>query len=1236
MKKYFLAWKLSLDAIKSLDSFTYFIDAGTGRVLKKYSNLRSQKAEDRTISGDPLLSKEETTAVLNRTAPSQYSPTSTKEPDKKKDLAVASAPPPASVSPAAVWETILSENFDVKDFPYSPWRAFDNNGSIGGEIYWDDQNCVYNDPGWSLWAADEGVNGLDACVDNYANNMDSWVVYGPFDLSNSSDGLLEFHYNNDSELNYDYFKWMASVDGSHFSGYQISGNSSGWRYESLDFKNVPTLGNITGRSQVWIAFAVSSDGSVAPGKGAFVDDVSIKKMSSSCTGVSGHVGGHIYGKNQNELQLRDFKNMKVVLNNNLASDSYAMTNSTGNYSSPECSDYIRFELEGYGANNFLKVHDCNDGSCPFGGDILASQDFPFASTVNFDWNVDSENKKEVNVFWHVNEIHDWYRSLLGQDLMNYQMQAYVDYVDFQINPQNQQCAVGAVNAFYADSDKNIYFCPSNVSRESDVIYHEYTHGVVHHIPNYNLPYQDESGAIDEGIADYFAAAKNGDPAIGEGLGTPLRTITEVVNYSNKCYAEISTCSAGQYEVRSTDPQRKNDYGYVHANSLVPSGALWNLRQNQGLSASDVDRLVFDTLILRKPLTFIELLNGLVAQDGGAHASQIRAAFASRGVGSVGSCSYSLTPSTQIFIASASSGSFAVSTSSSCSWTAISNVSWLTANSSGTGNGTVNYSVIANTGNARTGTITVGGQTFTVFQSAGNGSGCPSTTMTIGQTRNATLTTGCVFTGTSRYVDLYDFSGVAGQQIVITMNSTAFDTYLFLNGPDNRTIAQDDDGGGNTNSRIPANVGVFTLPASGTYRIFATSYSVDGTAGSTGAYSISLLSGSAGSNVQLSATLFTVNESAGTASIVITRTGNTTSAASVKYVTSDPAGSQNCSVLNGIASAKCDYIASLGTINFATGQSSKTIDVLIVNDSHAEGNENFTISLSSPTGSSLGAPSSATVTIVDNDPVPGANPIIQPGFYVTEHYYDFFSRVPDSAGLSFWTNQITSCGTDQACVDLKRTNVSGAFYLSIEFQGTGYLVERIYKTAYGDAQGTSTFNGAHQLAVPIVRLNEFLPDTQAIGQGVVVNQTGWEQALENNKQAFAAEFVQRSRFTTAFPSSMTPAQFVDKLNANAGNPLSTSERNQLVNDLTNGVKTRAQVLRAVAEDQDLSDAEFRRAFVLMQFFGYLRRNPNDPQDTDYTGYDFWLTKLNQFNGNFVNAEMVKAFIVSGEYRGRFGP
>jgi hypothetical protein len=275
-------------------------------------------------------------------------------------------------------------------------------------------------------------------------------------------------------------------------------------------------------------------------------------------------------------------------------------------------------------------------------------------------------------------------------------------------------------------------------------------------------------------------------------------------------------------------------------------------------------------------------------------------------------------------------------------------------------------------------------------------------------------------------------------------------------------------------------------------------------------------------------------------------------------------------------------------------------------------------------------------IIDNDTVNGPNPIDAANWFVSQHYIDFLSREPDPSGYSFWTNQIASCGSNQQCIDGQRINVSAAFFLSIEFQQTGYLVERIYKAAYGNASGTSTLGGSHQLAVPIVRFNEFLPDTQEIGQGVIVNQGNWQQQLENNKQAFTAEFVQRSRFTTAFPNTMTPAQFVDTLNANAGNPLSPAERNQLVNDLATNAKTRAQVLRAVAEDPDLNSAEFNRAFVLMQYFGYLRRNPNDAPDTDYTGYDFWLTKLNQFNGNFQNAEMVKAFISSLEYRQRFGP
>ncbi|MDX6577016.1 MAG: hypothetical protein QOE96_2969, partial [Blastocatellia bacterium] len=357
---------------------------------------------------------------------------------------------------------------------------------------------------------------------------------------------------------------------------------------------------------------------------------------------------------------------------------------------------------------------------------------------------------------------------------------------------------------------------------------------------------------------------------------------------------------------------------------------------------------------------------------------------------------------------------------------------------------------------------------------------------------------------------------------------------------------------------------------------------------------------------------------------------------VAFATGDSAGAQDCSVKNGAASARCDYLTALGTISFAPGETSKTISVPIIDDSYVEGPETFTITLSNASGATLGTQSTATVRINDNDASLGANPLDGTSFFVRQQYLDFLNREPDASGLNFWINNIDGCTPQPSCIQSQRINTSAAFFLSIEFQDTGYLVERLYKAAYGSPSGASTFGGLHNLLVPVIRFNEFLPDTQEIGQGVIVGQGNWQQQLDLNKQAFTAEFVQRSRFTTAFPGSMTPQEFVDKLNANAGNPLSTSESNQLVSDLTTNTKTRAQVLRAVAEDPDLNSAEFNRAFVLMQYFGYLRRNPDDLPDANYTGYDFWLTKLNQANGNFQNADMVKSFLVSSEYRQRVGP
>jgi hypothetical protein len=121
--------------------------------------------------------------------------------------------------------------------------------------------------------------------------------------------------------------------------------------------------------------------------------------------------------------------------------------------------------------------------------------------------------------------------------------------------------------------------------------------------------------------------------------------------------------------------------------------------------------------------------------------------------------------------------------------------------------------------------------------------------------------------------------------------------------------------------------------------------------------------------------------------------------------------------------------------------------------------------------------------------------------------------------------------------------------------------------------------------------------------------------------------------------LSAAQFVDRLNQNAGSILATTERDQLVAELaaaSDATTGRASVLAKIAEHSSVKRNESNRAFVLMQYYGYLRRNPDDPQDLDFAGWAFGLNKLSDFNGNFVEAEMVKAFLNSGEYRHRFGP
>ena len=371
-------------------------------------------------------------------------------------------------------------------------------------------------------------------------------------------------------------------------------------------------------------------------------------------------------------------------------------------------------------------------------------------------------------------------------------------------------------------------------------------------------------------------------------------------------------------------------------------------------------------------------------------------------------------------------------------------------------------------------------------------------------------------------------------------------------------------------------------------------------------------------VQFDAATATVAENAGSVSLTVTRTGDTSGVTTVNFETSD-----------GTATQKNDYTFGFGTIQFGPGETSKTIKVLLVDDVFVEGPENFKVTLSNTSGNFVvGSQNQITVTITDNDSMaPTTNPIDDTTFFVRQHYLDFLGREADAPGLAFWTGQINSCGANLSCIAAKRVDVSASFFLSIEFQETGGYALRVQRAAFG-----------RQSNDPVTRYPylQFMRDTRTIGQGVIVGQAGFDTLLEQNKQAYAQQIVLTNEFTIRFPPAPA-AVYVDALFASAGVTPTPAERTAAINAFgAGGTIGRVAALRSVTDSTSVRTAESRISFVLAEYYGYLRRNPTDAPDFSDAGYQFWLNKLNLFNGNYLDAEMVKAFITSIEYRQRFGP
>jgi len=281
------------------------------------------------------------------------------------------------------------------------------------------------------------------------------------------------------------------------------------------------------------------------------------------------------------------------------------------------------------------------------------------------------------------------------------------------------------------------------------------------------------------------------------------------------------------------------------------------------------------------------------------------------------------------------------------------------------------------------------------------------------------------------------------------------------------------------------------------------------------------------------------------------------------------------------------------------------------------------------------------------------PIDDPSFFVRQHYLDFLNREPDAPGLSFWTGEITECSdatkrrsgeSISACVERKRANTSAAFFLSPEFQNTGSFVLRVYWGTLGKLTSAQCPGVPQNLPGHCrPRYSDYVADMAQVAKGIVVNDALAPDIINANKHAFVDQFITRPEFQALY-GNLSAAEFVDKLSQTTGVQLSNDDRTALINEATNPANRGSVVFKMVdgtqtttggllvfqtTYGQQFYNQEFDSAFVFMEYICYLRRNP------DQDGYDHWLAKL-RYYGNWVDAELVQAFIISPEYRARFAP
>jgi hypothetical protein len=375
---------------------------------------------------------------------------------------------------------------------------------------------------------------------------------------------------------------------------------------------------------------------------------------------------------------------------------------------------------------------------------------------------------------------------------------------------------------------------------------------------------------------------------------------------------------------------------------------------------------------------------------------------------------------------------------------------------------------------------------------------------------------------------------------------------------------------------------------------------------------------ASARLELAASGYSVseNETTGVITLQVNRTGDSSSAVTVDYLTSDANGATPCqSNGNGTASERCDYATAAGTLRFAAGETLKTIQIPIINDAYVEPNETFSLTLQNFQGASAGTTLTASVTIVDNDTQAATtNPIDEQGFFIRQQYVDFLGRVAEQSGFDFWMDRMTNCPAGQTC---DRIDTSQRFFQSDEFQERGFYVYRLYDAILGRLPKYAEF-------VPdVARLNGF--------------QTTTEQRL--SKDAYLSDFINKTEFKALYgqylASNLLTATnatgFVDALCAKSG--ITPASRQTLIDNLQSGSRDPAHTIEDFILTSELSTAGtkfYDRGFITMQYFGYLRRDP------ETAGFDFWVSQLIGTNAPHKQDYrfMVGGFLQSDEYRYRF--